>query len=240
MKYDARTLKVILDLSHSEAVKRLFAQDTAQFNRTEIAQIEIELLKVAPPKANLEELFASLGRLLSARNPDHDATRMPRVAFKFPTSPNPFAHGILDAQETYRRAAEWLEENLHAPRKGIASPDSNRSSASLFAMFIVAAILNFEILHADFIQLLLESLQQGRIVRLHRVMIGVSMKLPYGRQEDAETRLVVVRDRGARLVRKLLAHSDFPDLLNGALLQEQAAGRQQSFAQSTRRLPPQK
>jgi integrase len=218
MKCDAERLKAILVASRSEAVKRLITQDAAQFSRTEIAEIEIELLMAAPSKANIVELFATLRQMLATGNPDHAAARMPRVAFNYPTPSNPFADGILDSEETYRHAAQWLEENLQASHKRITSSDPNHPVPSLFAMFVVAAIIEFEILHADFVPALIEALQQRRTVPLHRAMIGVSLELPYGRQDNAEARQVVVRGKAAMLLRRLLAHSEFPTLLNGPLV----------------------
>lgn len=215
MKCDAERLKAILSVSRSEAVERLITQDAAQFSRTEIAEIEIELLKAAPSKANIGELFATLRQMLATGNPDHAAARMARVAFNYPTPSNPFADGILDSEETYRHAAQWLEENLQALHKRITSSDLNHPVSSLFAMFVVAAIIDFEILHADFVPALIEALQQRRTVPLHRAIIGISLELPYGRQENAEARLVVVRGKAAMLLRRLLAHSEFPTLLNG-------------------------
>jgi integrase len=215
MKCDAERLKAILVASRSEAVKRLITQDAAQFSRTEIAEIEIELLKAAPSKANIMELFATLRQMLATGNPDHAAARMPRVAFNYPTPSNPFADGILDAEETYRHAAHWLEKNLQASNLQVTSSNPNYPVPSLFAMFVVAGIIDFEILHADFIPALIQALQQRRIVSLHRTMIGAFLELPYGRQENAEARLVVIQGKAAILLRRLLAHPEPQTFLDG-------------------------
>jgi integrase len=214
MKCDAEGLKAILAASRSEAVKRLIAQEPAQFDRAEIADIEIELLKAAPQKANFGDLLVALRQMLASRDPERSAGNMPRVALNYPNPSNPFADGILVAEATCRQAAEWLEKRLHTMRTEIASSESTPSLRSIFAMFIVATVLEFDTLHIDFIPALLEALQHGRPIVLRRSMIGISLRLPFGQQENAEGRMLFVRGRPAILLRKLMAHPGFPSLFN--------------------------
>lgn len=194
------SLETLLSKSKSLAVKRMLDRDPGPFSPSETAEIEMELLKEAPPGSDHEILFAAAAAVIYSIDPEWKGAGRPRVAFRYPSPRNPLVQGFREAEGVRRAAVAWL--NSDRPAIG----DGAQAAKALFARFIVASILEFGIGHAGFIPAIVDSLKNNRKISLNRFLFAIPVSLPYRQQDHAEERLLIIGGTAASLLRRFLAH----------------------------------
>ena len=183
----------------SEAAKRLVEGVPGSFTNAEIDAIEKALLIDAPRWVRLDKLLDLAHAKIAALDPNRVAAPSHRVAYPYPKYTNVLAGGFSGPTQLFDQASDWLDRRTIKRKQPAGLEDS---PATRVAEFVVAAILDFEILDADQILPLLESIRAHRVVTMER-MKGIPIAIARGREEHAMERLIVVRGRTARLLEKL-------------------------------------
>jgi integrase len=197
MNIDTSALRGILSSSRLSAVKNFLAEQPAPFKKGDFAKIENHILAYAPEGSDVVELLEQVRKIaVACGTPEKDLKEL-RVAVEYPLPRNPFADGLEDSEQIFREASEWIEE----AQKGIA-PEGR--PALKFFLFVISAIVEFRILHVDYIPAILRSLHEKRHFLVHPTIWAVPLSLSYGSQENAERRLLILRQRSTKYFAQFL------------------------------------
>lgn len=189
--------------SDSALLKKLDGDSLVTYSVKEIAEIEQEILRGAPANVNLPDLINTLRSRIAARSPGSIPFLRTKAVFSYPTASNPHADRSLHrSDKVFSFAKEWLRKRTEQRESGVDS------ASSLFVNFIVSAIVNFQVLHSDFLLPIVSSLHDERFASFHPTIIGIPISLPYGQQKNAETRLLIAPGKVCTALRRFFAHSD--------------------------------
>ena len=151
------------------------------------------MLSRAQEGSDLVELLDLVRQIArQARTPERLLDKM-RVAVTYPLPGNPFAGGMNQAEQTCNQARTWLE----SVQARITSSQSNLrptpGPALAFHLFVISAILEYRLLHIDYVPAILRSLADKRQFNIHNDTIwAIPLSLNYGNQQNAERRLLIL------------------------------------------------
>jgi integrase len=203
----------ILEKCNDPAARLLLAGSPAIILPEQVSSIEQFLIQNSPAGKSIDTLLGEFYAKLGDVCPDVEKKHVPKTIVRYPTAPNPFARGVTTVDGRYREGARWFQERL--PDWNQASPDD---PAACLKMFLISAVLQFEILHVDSIAALILSLQRkctqsDPVLALHRTLIAVPLAYHAGSSEHGEERLFVAGGTSNDLLRAFLRHPDCAALL---------------------------
>jgi integrase len=205
-KYDAFFESLISSSSHP-LFSRLRETSSTPFSEPEIIDMAQALLRNAPAKASITELIASLHERIASVSPDSRQHLQKKVSFSYPTPTNPFADGVSAPFALYSAAKRLLSQAR------VAHTAHNASASTLFLKLVLASIVDFQILHFDYIPALITSLNDQRGASLHPTITVIPLQLPYGKTANAENRLYIAAGEVATYLKTFLSHPEAYDLL---------------------------
>lgn len=194
MSSDLDRLRDLLKSSDAKVTKKLREHQAQPLREGELARLEAELLAHAPDKSEVPELLDLVRRVAIELGTSQRVLSEQRLIVRHPLPRNPFGEGFHEAEENIEDTANWLSRTKALP----ISP-----GLALFR-FLVAAILEFRILHVDYIPAVLRSIREGRNMTLHPRIVAIPLSLNYGRQENAERRLLILRQESVCLFGEFL------------------------------------
>lgn len=203
----------ILAKCEDPAAPLLLAGTPASILPVQVSAVEQFVIQNSPAGNSLDTLLGEFYSVLGHVCPNVGKAHLPKTVVRYPTVPNPFAGGVTTADGRYSECARWFRERLSDWNQ--ASPDD---AAACLKMFLVCAILQFEILHADSIAALILSLrrkctQSDPVLALHRTLIAVPLAYHSGSSEHGEERLFVAGGTSNDLLRVFLRHPNCAALL---------------------------
>ena len=218
---DSMTTTALNDLAgilancKDSAASLLLARTPAIILPEQVSAVEQFVIQNSPAGTSLDALLGEFYSTLGQVCPDAEKKHVPKTIVRYPAAPNPFAGGVTKADGRYSEGARWFRERLSDWNQ--ASPDD---AAACLKMFLVCAILQFEILHFDSITALILSLrrkctQSDPVLALHRTLIAVPLSYHAGSSEHAEERLFVAGGPSNDLLRAFLRHPDYAAVLGG-------------------------
>jgi hypothetical protein len=164
-----------------------------------------EILARAPEGSDLVGLFDLVRRTARNAGTSEKVLDKMRVAVAYPLPANPFAEGLNEAEHACNEARVLLNSVLSQKTKS-KKISSTQSPALAFQLFLVSAILEFRLLHIDYVPAILRSLEEGRIFSIHSDKIWASpLSLNYGSQQNAERRLLILRQGSLKRLKDFLA-----------------------------------
>jgi integrase len=204
MTIDIAALHPILQGIRSKAVLNLLADQPAPFKKGDLARIESQILTHAPEGVSFVDLFDLVRKIaVDAKTPESLLVQG-RVAVEYPLPKNPFSEGIKKAEGICTAASSWLGTVHTAGLSGLQQSATQPGPALSFILFLVSTILEFRLLHADYIPAILRSVREKRYFRMHNKISAIPLALNYGKQENAERRLLILRQRSAKLFHEFL------------------------------------
>jgi integrase len=203
-------LASILSKSDNPAARLLLSGTPAVIQPEQIGAVEQFVIENSPDGTGLDTLLGEFNAVLGHVCPDVEKKRVPKTIVRYPTSPNPFAGGIATADDRYSEGTEWFRERLQDWNRRTAQ-SSDDDAAACLKMFLVSAVLQFEMLHVDSIAALILSLQRkcaqsDPVLALHRTLMAVPLAYPSGSSEHAEERLFVAGGTSNDLLRTFQRH----------------------------------
>lgn len=229
MSSNNQPLTEILSKCRAKAIKNLLSSKPAPFSHKDLCRIEAEIAARARQTDNLVELFEEVRKIAIDAETPESVLRQMRVAIDYPVPRNPFTQQNLaetepDFQRTEsicREAAEWLKE-LHD------QPLCSENPALRLYAFIIAAIIEFRVLHVDYIPAIMKSLHEKRQFRIQSDAVwAIPLSLRYGRQTNAEGRLLVLRHQSVHYLHEFLKVKD-TDPVRASVLRIAAKGETSS------------
>src|ERR1035437_4851838 len=190
----------------------LLAGTPAVIQPVQVSTVEEFLIQNSPAGTSLDPLLGEFYTLLGHVCPDVEKKHIPKTTVRYPTTPNPFAGGVTKPDAIYREASKWFREQLSDWNQREASQASPEDAAVCLKLFLVSAVLEFEILHVDSIAALLLALQRNcapesdRVLALHRTLTAVPVAYRAGSSEHSEERLLVAGGTSNDLLRTFLRH----------------------------------
>ena len=194
------------------AASLLLAGAPAVIQPDQISVVEQFLIQNAPVGACLDTLLGEFYTLLGQVSPDAAKKHPPRTTVHYPTTTNPFARGVREPDAAYHDASQWFEQWVSERNQRGASRATSEDAAVCLKMFLVSAVLEFEILHVDSIAVLILALQRNcapeldRVLALHRTLTAVPVAYRAGSSEHSEERLLVAGGTSNDLLRTFLRH----------------------------------
>jgi integrase len=191
-------LRELLGESRSDAAQRICAQPPKPLRKGDFAKIESLILSSMEPEDNLAALIEAVRRAAIKAHTKRKVLDESRIVIHYPAPKNPFAakgneSPLSDAQQEFHSATKWLSKAHRAKTPALA-----------FYRFLLSAILDFRLLHQDYIPAILRSLRKGREIKLTNRARAIPLSLSYGRQPNAERRLLILRDAALRTYLKFL------------------------------------
>jgi integrase len=202
-------LRIILATSRLAAAKNLLAPEPVPLKKGNLEGIEAEIFAHAQEGSDLVELLDLVRQIArNARTPERLLDKM-RVAVRYPLPENPFADGLGKAEQICSEAGEWLR----SVQAEISTPSSNvrrtAKPALVFQLFLFSAILEYRVLHVDYVPAIIRSLSEGRQFKIHTNTIwAIPLSLNFGSQQNAERRLLILRQESVKRLRDFLANRD--------------------------------
>jgi len=210
-------LKSLLTGYPDAAAQHLLAGAPAHITDEELDSIEQRLLSDPNVKTGVGELLTALRARADQVCPGLKKNQS-TVVLSYPTAKNPFAGGVADEDALYKEGAAWFAAHLAVAEK--PSPRTKMQEAALwFKLYLVAAVLEFEILEPDYLPALVRSLErecekgQTRILRLHRTLTTIPIALAARGGEKQEERLLVSGTKSYPLLQRFLDHPKHDDML---------------------------
>ena len=192
------------------AAQHLLAGAPAQITDEELDSIEQRLLSDPNVKTGVGKLLTALRARADEICPGLKKNQR-KVVLSYPTAKNPFAKGIADLDTRYHEGATWFASHLAAAER--PSPRTKMQEAALwFKLYLVAAVLDFEILELEYLPALVGSLErdcekgQTRILRLHRTLTAIPLALGAQGGEKQEERLLVSGAKSNPVLQRFLDH----------------------------------
>lgn len=221
------TIGTILANCPNPAAGVLLAGVPGSLTSADVAEIEQHLLNNAPARASLRKLLESIHGMIGKVCPEQAKQQVGKVAITYPAPDNPFAGGTRSPHAVYGQGEKWLSGCLAERRRHLVRDSTVGEAAVRIKLYLVAAVLEFEILGLDAIPALIHSLQSGnskkiRHLLLHRTITAVPLALPSGGGEQIEERLLIAHSISNTLLRDFLEHSKSAVLL-GALTEDSTA-----------------
>ena len=186
----------------------------------QVSAVEEFLIQNAPAGTSLYPLLGDFYALLGRVCPAVEKNHIPKTTLRYPTLPNPFAGGVTKPDALYREASDWFCERMSQWNRRDTLPATAQDAAVCLKMFLISAVLQFEILHIDTIAALILSLQRkcshnsDRTLALHRTLTAVPLAYRSGSCEHAEERLLVAGATSNCLLKTFLQHPNRSALLN--------------------------
>lgn len=206
MSYTIDELRSMLATSRITAVKNLLSPTPKPLVKGDIERIETEVISRAPEGSDLAELFNLVRQVArDAKTPEKLLGKM-RVAVQYPLPNNPFADGLSKSEQTCKEARSWLE-NIRARIASSESKDGITPGPALgFQLFVVSAILEYRLLHIDFVPAIIRSLKEEREFKIHDngTIRAIPLSLNFGRQQSAERRLLILRQESVKRLKQFL------------------------------------
>jgi integrase len=178
----------------------------------QVSAVEQFLIENAPAGTCLDTLLGEFYAVLGQVSPAAATTHLPKTTVSYPTTPNPFAGGVTKPDVIYREASKWFRERLSDWNPLDTSQASAEDAAACLKMFLISAVLQFDILHVDSIAALILSLQRNcahksdRTLALHRTLTAVPIAYHAGSSEHSEERLFVTGGASNDLLKTFLRH----------------------------------
>lgn len=207
MSYTIDDLRSMLATSRITAVKNLISPTPKPLVKGDIERIETEVIAHAPEGSDLAELFNLVRQVArDAKTPEKLLDKM-RLAIQFPLPNNPFADGLSESELICKENRCWLGTvcaRITPPNSAIRTMPG---PALAFQLFVVSAILEDRLLHVDFVPAIILSLKDGREFKIHSngTIRAIPLSLTYGRQQNAECRLLILRQESAKRLKEFLA-----------------------------------
>lgn len=218
-----RIVELILADLKTDAARKLRAGNSVggvqaeppKFRQDDITALENAILKQAPRSALPDKLLTTLHAMIRAVEPDNELLRQMAV-FSYPKYKNIVAGGFAEADEVYARAMEWLKARMGSLPPHAGTPE--------VAEFVVASIVEFQVLNTNMVLPLLESLGDGRVLSMHDYLVGIPVAIGAWESENTQKRFLTIRGPIAKWLKKRL---DAPQV-KARIAQriEAAAGRQ--------------
>jgi hypothetical protein len=194
MNRDLAALHRVLAGSSAKVKAKVLGPQPAPLSTGDFQKLEAEILGNAAKTDDIPELLGLVRRIAVEAGTSPKVLNQQRVAIRYPLPKNPFADGLSEAEQIYYGAADWLA----------ASEDCSRRPELSLCRFLVSAVLEFRVLHADYVPAILRSICERRYFRIHPTIRAVPLSLKYGRQENAERRLLILRHESLRLFERFL------------------------------------
>ena len=207
MTYTIDDLRSMLATSRVTAVKNLISPTPTPLGNGDIERIETEVIARAPEGSDLAELFNAVRQVArDAGTPEKRLDKM-RVAVQYPLPKNPFADGLRGSEQTCKEARKWLENVCDRIASAQSKVSATPGPALSFQIFVVSAILEYRILHVDFVPAIIRSLKEEREFKIHGngTIRAIPLSLSFGRQQNAERRLLILRQEPEKRLREFLA-----------------------------------
>lgn len=207
-------LRTLLATSRVNAVKNLLAAAPEPFKKGDLERIETEILSRAQEGSALVELLDLVRQIArDVRTPEQLLDKM-RVAVAYPLPGNPFAGGMSQAEQTCNRARIWMEGVQARFRSSQSNVGPMPGPALAFQLFVVSAIVEYRLLHVDYIPAVLQSLKEGRQFNIHSDKIwAIPLSLSFGSQMNAERRLLILRQESLKRLLQFLRINGSKNLL---------------------------
>lgn len=198
MSNDVNGLRDLLSKSRSKAAKKICSEPPARLEKGDFARIETVILSHKDTGDNVAELLELVRQIAVQAGTNPDVLKQSRIVIKYPMPKNPFAAGkeagpFRDAERTYKEAAAWCGATSKA-----------KTPCLSFYRFLVFAILEFRLLHQDYCPAILRSLGEDRVITLTSQLKAVPLSLSFGRQQNAERRLLILRRKSLSRFRDFL------------------------------------
>ncbi|MGC9225344.1 MAG: hypothetical protein ACP5E2_15635, partial [Terracidiphilus sp.] len=203
------------------AASLLLAGAPAAIQPDQVSAVEQFLIQNAPAGTCLDTLLGEFYTLLGHVCPDVEKKHIPKTTVRYPTNPNPFAGGVTKPDVIYWEASKWFRERLSDWNPLDTSQASAEDATACLKMFLISAVLRFEILHVDSIAALILSLQRNcahnsdRTLALHRTLTAVPIAYHAGSSEHSEERLFVAGGTSNDLLKTFLRHRNRAQVLGG-------------------------
>jgi integrase len=194
------------------AASLLLAGAPAVIQPNQVSAVEQFLIQNAPAGTCLDTLLGEFYTALGQVSPAAATRHVPKTTVSYPTTPNPFAAGVTKPDAIYREASKWFRERLSDWNPLDKLQASAEDTAGCLKMFLISAVLQFEILHVDSIAALILSLQRNcahnsdRTLALHRTLTAVPIAYHAGSSEYSEARLFVAGGTSNDLLKTFLHH----------------------------------
>lgn len=181
-------VRELLAGTKSKAAQRICAEKPKRLKKGDFATIEGLILSRAATEDDVAVLLEAVRQAAKRAKTPRKILNESRIVIHYPTFKNPFAEQrntrpLSDAQRVCDSARNWLAKACGAQTPALA-----------FYRFLFSAILEFRLLHQDYIPAILRSLGKKHRAAPSRGMQAIALSLNYGRQENAERRLLILRN----------------------------------------------
>jgi integrase len=207
MIYTIDELRSMLATSRITAVKNLISPTPKPLVKGDIERIETEVIARAPEGSDLAELFNLVRQVArDAKTPEKLLDKM-RVVVQYPLPNNPFADGLSESEQSCKEARSWLENVCDRIASSQSKVSVTPGPALAFQLFVVSAVLEYRILHLDFVPAIIRSLKEEREFKIHSngTIRSIPLSLNFGQQQNAERRLLILRQESAKRLNEFLA-----------------------------------
>lgn len=184
----------MLTAGRGAAVENIRSATPKPLKHGHLGRIYSEILAHAAPTDDVSGLLDLVRKVAADAGTPPEILNEACIAVSYPVPTNPWAggedgHVLLEAEQTCSRAEQWISN----------TDTVARTPALAFYRLLVASILEFRILHADFIPAVLRSVRDERAFTVHPQIKVLPLSLSYGRQENSERRLLILRKRTLKL-----------------------------------------
>src|ERR1035438_9563413 len=207
MSYTIDELRSMLATSRIAAVKNLLAPAPNPLKKGDIERIETEVIAHSPEGSDVAELFNLVRQIArDAKTPEKLLDKM-RVAVAYPLPNNPFADGLCTSELTCKAARSWLENVCARIASSQSKVKTTPGPALAFQLFLVSAILEYRLLHVDLVPAIIRSLEGRHQFKIHSAgtIWAIPLSLNFGRQQNAESRLLILRHGSLKRLLEFLA-----------------------------------
>jgi integrase len=193
-------LHALLPAGRGAAVENIRSGTPKPLKHGHLGRIYSEILAHAAPTDDVSGLLELVRKIAADAGTPPELLNEACIAVGYPVPPNPWAGGedgrvLREAEQTCSRAEQWISD----------TDTVGRTPALAFYRLLVASILDFRILHADFIPAVLRSVRDERDFTIHPQIKVLPLSLSYGRQENSERRLLILRRRTLKLFEEFCA-----------------------------------
>lgn len=212
-------LRTLLTGYQGATAQHLLAGAPAEITDEELDSIEHRILSDPNVKTGVRDLLTALRAQADQVCPILKKNPL-KVVLSYPTAKNPFAKGVAAPDGIYNDGANWFAAHRAAAEKRPLRSTRVEEAARWFQLYLVAAVLEFEILDLSYLPALIRSLtrqcKEGgkRILRLHRTLAAIPLALAYRGGEKQEERLLVSGAQSNPLLQRFLDHPKCDDLLD--------------------------
>lgn len=192
-------VRELLAKCRSKAAQRICAQPAKRLKKGDFANLESLILSRVEPEDNVAALLEAVRQAAIKARTQRKILDESRIVIHYPAPKNPFAakgneSPLRDAQLACDCARRW-----HSGVRKATTP------ALAFYRFLISGILEFRFLHQDYIPAILRSVLEKRQIKLKPRVHAIPLSLSYGRQENAERRLLILRNASLRFFLKFVA-----------------------------------